>query len=338
MSTKYTVLSNGKIEISTSFQEFGDDVLTGLSQPEKYLPCKYIYDDKGSRLFCEIMELPEYYLTRCETEVLELHKESIGNLIGSDPCNLVELGAGDGKKTKILLDQFQKMDMQIQYCPVDISESAVIDLSTALCEQFPALEINGLVSDYFEGLRRLSGQNHRKNIVLFLGSNIGNFSSEQAEIFLKNLHKALNDDDLVLIGFDLQKDIETIVRAYNDAAGITGQFNLNILERINRELGGNFDLTRFKHLSVWDTFSNAVKSFLISTCEQTVYVKKLDRSFRFSAGESLHTESSHKFSADDLSYTAKKTGFEIIRYFFDSKRYFADSLWKVRKEMVQKSG
>jgi dimethylhistidine N-methyltransferase len=333
MSAKYTVLKNGKITLADLNRQFSKDILRGLSLPVKALPCKYIYDENGSQLFCRIMELPEYYLTRCETELLEMHKGSIGSLIVGERCNLVELGAGDGKKTKILLEQFLTMSIDFQYCPVDISESAVKQLASDLNERFPVLEMNGLVSDYFDGLRWLSEQNHSRNVVLFLGSSIGNFSSKEAETFLMRLHDSLNNGDLVLIGFDLKKaDIGLILRAYNDASGVTEQFNLNILRRINGELGGNFDTGKFRYLSTWDTESNAVKSFLVSTCDQIVYIEGLDRSFRFKPGERIHTESSHKFSEHELSRMAEETGFDVIRNFHDSRKYFANTLWKVRKE------
>lgn len=332
ISTKYTVIKNGKIALADLNQQFSEDVLRGLSRSAKALPCKYIYDETGSQLFCRIMELPEYYLTRCETELLEMHKDSIGSLIDGERCNLVELGAGDGKKTKILLEQFLEMGIDFQYCPVDISESAVKQLASELNDKFPTLEMNGLVSDYFDGLRLLSSQNQARTVVLFLGSNIGNFSPQEAEAFLIRLRDSLNHGDLVLIGFDLKKaDIGLILRAYNDSSGVTEQFNLNILKRINTELGGNFDIGKFRYLSTWDTQSNAVKSFLVSTCDQTVYIEGLDTSFRFRDGEQLHTESSHKFSEHELSRMAEKIGFDVIRNFHDSKRYFANTLWKVKK-------
>ncbi len=335
ISTKYTVIKNGKIALADLHQQFSEDVLRGLSRSVKALPCKYIYDENGSQLFCRIMELPEYYPTRCETELLEMHKDSIGSLIAGERCNLVELGAGDGKKTKILLEQFLKMGIDFQYYPVDISETAVKQLSSELNDKFPTLEMNGLVSDYFDGLRWLSGQNHARTVVLFLGSNIGNFSPQEAEAFLIRLRDSLNYGDLVLIGFDLKKaDIGLILRAYNDSSGITEQFNLNILRRINAELGGNFDIGKFRYLSTWDTESNAVKSYLVSTCDQIVYIEGLNRSFCFRAGERLHTESSHKFSEHELSRMAEEVGFDVIRNFRDSQKYFANTLWKVRKNKL----
>lgn len=327
-----TLINNGNVETLKSHQEFASDVLTGLSGAVKALPCKYIYDERGTRLFSTIMELPEYYLTRCEIEALQIHKESIGNLIDSENCNIIELGAGDGKKTRILLKQLQDMALQFHYSPVDISESAVNGLTSELIEQFPDLKISGIISDYFEGLRCLSHLREGRNVLLFLGSSIGNLHQNEIDEFLSNLWKELNNGDLVLIGFDLKKDIDLILGAYNDSRGITEQFNLNILKRINNELGGNFDLKKFRYYGTWDAFCGAVKSCVMSTCKQTVYIRELDRSFNFDAWEPIHTESSYKFSEDDVSAFAQKNGFDIIGHFYDKKRFFVDALWKVLKD------
>ena len=327
----HTALNNGDVEILNSHQEFASDVLSGLSGDVKALPCKYIYDERGSRLFRKIMELPEYYLTRSEIEIFQMHGEAIAGLIGIENCSIVELGAGDGKKTRILLKQLQDMAFPFHYFPVDISESAVNRLTSDLIEQFPALKVNGIISDYFEGLRRLSHLNRNRKVVLFLGSSLGNFDPDGIEDFLSRLWNELNDGDLVLIGFDLKKDIDLILSAYNDSSGITEQFNLNILRRINDELGGNFDLKKFRYYGTWDAFCGALKSCVISTCRQTVNIKELDRPFEFDAWEPIHTESSYKFSEDNVSMFAFKNGFDIIENFYDKKRYFADTLWQVKK-------
>jgi L-histidine N-alpha-methyltransferase len=321
----------GNVETSKSHQEFASDVLAGLSGPVKAVPCKYIYDDRGSRLFSRIAELPEYYLTRSEIEIFRMHGGSIGNLIGRSECNLVELGAGDGTKTKILLDYLQDTAVRFHYYPVDISESSVINLTSELAEQFPSLQIDGIVSDYFGGLRWLRHKSQKRNVVLFLGSSIGNFSPGEINCFLSNLREELNYGDFVLIGFDMKKDIDIILRAYNDRSGITEQFNLNILRRINNELGANFDLNKFRYYGTWDAFCGALKSCLISLCRQTVYITELDRSFQFNAWEAIHTESSYKFSEDDISSFAQKNGFDTVTNFYDKKRYFADTLWRVEK-------
>ncbi len=328
MNTTHSIIKHGcSIDDETLRTRFAHDVLIGLSQPNKSLPCKYIYDDNGSDLFCKIMVLPEYYLTDCEMNVLSTHRERISNLIGNEHCNLIELGAGDGTKTKILIDHLLENDHDIQYCPVDISESAVTDLSEHLSLQYPRLEINGLVTDYFEGLKWLSRQDSSRNVVLFLGSNIGNFSPDESISFLKHLRASINNGDYLLIGFDLKKDIDMMVRAYNDSQGITEQFNTNILSRINRELGGEFDLDRFRYRSIWDEHCNAIKSYQVSSRDQEVHIRDLNTTFTFDENEPIHTESSHKFTIDQCTGMAKATGFSVVEHFFDEQHYFVDSLW-----------
>ncbi len=307
--------------------QFARDVLHGLSQSSKSLPCKYIYDEEGSELFCRIMELSEYYLTDCEKNVLEIHKEDIVRKIDVEECNIVELGAGDGTKTEILIDHFLEHDRELNYCPIDISESAVGDLSERLDRKFPGLEINGLVTDYFRGLTWVSQQDTLRNVILFLGSNIGNFSRKEASNFLKRLRESINTGDYLIIGFDLKKDIDTMVRAYNDTEGVTEQFNFNILKRINRELGGQFDLDRFRYRSTWDSIDGAMKSYLVSTRDQSVQVSVLDRTFTFIEHEALHTESSHKFTLEQCASMAKDAGFDVVKNFLDDRNYFIDALW-----------
>lgn len=308
-------------------RQFAQDVFHGLTQSNKSLPCKYIYDDEGSELFCRIMELSEYYLTDCEKNSLELHKQKIAEEIGTEGCNIVELGAGDGTKTEILLGEFLKHERELHYCPIDISESAVSDLSERLDRKFPGLGINGLVTDYFRGLAWISQQDTTRNVILFLGSNIGNFSPREASTFLKRLRDSINPGDYLIVGFDLKKDINTIVRAYNDTEGVTEKFNLNILRRINRELGGQFDLDRFRYRSIWDSGDGAMKSYLISTCNQSVHVSVLGETFTFAEHEALHTESSYKFTPEQCASMAEDAGFDVIENFCDDRNYFVDSLW-----------
>jgi len=277
------------------------------------------------------MDLPEYYLTRCEFELLDRHKASIAELIGDEPFYLVELGAGDGKKTRVLLKHFLDQGLNFHYVPIDICEAALASLCDGMDEYCPPLRVEGLVSEYFDGLKWLSGVNGHRTLVLFLGSNIGNFSAHDAGVFLRSLWNALNDGDCVLIGFDLKKDIEQVTRAYNDSQGVTAEFNLNLLRRINRELGGHFDLDQFMFYSTYNVRIEAVESFLISLTAQTVYIEALDERFSFDAWEAVHTEFSHKYLESDIEGMARDTGFEVVAHFFDSKRYFTDSLWRVRK-------
>lgn len=328
MSMTHSIIQHDcSLDEETLRRQFAHDVLKGLSQTHKSIPCKYIYDERGSELFCKIMELPEYYLTDCEKKSLDAHKGVISDTIGCGHGNLIELGAGDGMKTRILIKHLLERDHDFQYCPIDISESAVFNLSQSLNREYPGLKIRGLVTDYFQGLTWLSQQNNAQNTVLFLGSNIGNFSPREAMDFLKQLRESINKGDYLLIGFDLKKDINTMVRAYNDSQGITEKFIINILSRINRELGGEFDLDCFRYFSTWDDSNSAIKSYLISTCEQKVHIRHLKTSFTFNHGEVIHTESSYKFTTDQCSVMAEEAGFEIVENYFDNRNYFVDSLW-----------
>jgi len=327
----YRLFQEGENIKFKTHQEFANDVLFGLLQSLKWLPSKYIYDTRGSRLFKEIMELPEYYLTRAETEILKSKKGQIAKEIGDKEFNLIELGCGDGKKTKILLEQFLKNNQRLHFFPIDISEDSISEFIDSLRGQYPDLRSEGLVSDYFEGLYWLSEQNHRKNVVLFLGSNIGNFTPLKAGVFLSSLWKALNNDDLVLIGFDLRKNTDMMVKAYNDKKGVTAAFNKNLLTRINGELKGNFDLDQFEFYATYDVVEGAIQSYLISKIKQEVFIGELKWLFSLKEKEPIHTESSYKYLTSDIEDMARKNNFEIVDNYFDSNKYFVDSLWKVVK-------
>jgi dimethylhistidine N-methyltransferase len=325
-------LQSRHIPCPKSQQEFAIDVLLGLSHTHKWLPCKYIYDERGSLLFEQIMACPEYYLTDCEMEILKTYKKEIIAKIGKGKINLVELGAGSGEKTKILLQEMITDNIDVTFIPIDISSSAIRNFTTNLKKQLPGIKIKGLVSEYFKGIRWLSNLNCCTNVILFLGSNIGNFEPAGANVFLSSLWNACNDGDYLVTGFDLKKDIQLLLNAYNDSGGVTAEFNLNLLRRINNELGGNFDLKEFQYYSTFDAISGAMQSYLISRKKQYVVIDEINRMFSFKSWESIHTESSYKFLVDDIEKLASRNGFEIIEHFFDSKNYFVDSLWQVKKE------
>jgi dimethylhistidine N-methyltransferase len=332
MPTGYRIIHHQEAQDAFGEVEaFALDILVGLSDKRKEIPSKYMYDAEGSRLFSLIMDLPEYYLTNCEREILETHKDEIGRLIAGRPFNLVEMGAGDGRKTAILLEHFLDRGFQFQYVPIDISESAMQNLTGSLNGRFTKVEINGLVSEYFSGLKWLNNRSRRRNFVLFLGSSVGNFTHAQNTVFLRNLWNALNHDDIVLIGFDLKKDVDLLLAAYNDSQGITRDFNLNLLHRINSELGGQFDVAKFRYLSTYDVFSGTMESYLISLEEQQVFVEKVGRSFDFERWEPIHTEFSYKYLESEIEDLAATTGFAVEKQLYDSHHYFVDSIWRVRK-------
>jgi L-histidine N-alpha-methyltransferase len=331
MTAHYQCLQAQDVQISESHEAFALDVLIGLSQTPKSLPSKYFYDEEGSKLFQQITELPEYYLTQCESEIFHSKKDEIARLVNGSRFNLVELGAGDGRKTKILLEHFLKAGLDFRYVPIDICEAAVKGLIGGLNKHSPRLPIKGLVADYRDGLKWLSNTNGHRNVVLFLGSSIGNFSYSEAREFLYGLWNALEDGDHLLIGFDLKKDIQLLERAYNDSKDVTARFNLNLLHRINRELGGNFDADQFQHYSTYNALSGAMESYLISRREQVVDIEALNQSFSFEAWEPVHTEYSYKYLESDIASLAEETGFSIVAQLMDSKKYFVDSVWQVSK-------
>lgn len=333
MQQTYKILQPHDFENSfTENDSFALDVLVGLSAPRKSLSAKYFYDKRGSELFDAITKLPEYYPTSCELEIIQHHHKDLARYVEYDqPFNLVELGAGFSQKTLMLLKRFKAMKLDFQYVPIDISEGAMKGLVDSLTVHMPNLEVNGLVTDYFNGLKWLNKRSTRKNLVLFLGSSVGNFTHVENTLLLRNIWNCLNHDDVILIGFDLKKDIDMLIRAYNDSQGITRDFNLNLLERINRELGGNFDVTRFRHFGTYDVFSGAMESYLVSLEKQSVFIEKIGRWFSFDAWEPIHTEYSYKYLIHDIEQLANETGFEIYEHLFDSRRYFTDSIWRVYK-------
>ncbi len=310
---------------------FNADVLKGLSAEPKYLPSKYFYDDEGSRLFQQIMELPEYYLTRTEFEIFQTQKKEIFAAFAeaSKSFDLIELGAGDGTKTAVLIDYFLKQTTDFTYMPIDISQEAIDALTAKFKAEFPQLLMTPKTGDYFRILETLKTATEKPKIILFLGSNVGNFNGEQAVAFFRNLRGVMNDRDLLFVGFDLQKDPRVILNAYDDAQGITAQFNLNLLARINRELDADFDLQKFSHYAFYRPTECAARSFLISREPQTVHIKTLGKSFDFKAWEPIFMEISQKYNLEMIEDLAHASGFQVAKNFLDSQNYFADSLWKV---------
>lgn len=332
MNSMYKILTNLDLEeIDIEKQSFALDVLIGLSESPKRIPSKYFYDDRGSQLFQKIMDLPEYYLTNCEFNIFQNKKQEIVALIEEQVINLVELGAGDGRKTRILIEHFLEKKIDFKYIPIDISEGAMKTLISLMKKKIPKLKIEGIVAEYFHGLKWLSKITSRRNLVLFLGSNLGNFNKPQSRVFLRNLWNTLNDGDYLVIGFDLKKDINLMRNAYNDSQGVTSDFNLNLLTRINKELGGNFDLSKFRHYANYDVFTGAMESYLVSLEKQIVFIKELSQTFDFNAWEPIHTEYSYKYLENDIIELAEATGYLLVKQLYDQEKYFVDSVWQVQK-------
>ena len=328
MNTNKTI--NNTLKKNQFLKEFKRDVLLGLSNFPKSLPCKYIYDEAGSNLFKKITELPEYYLTRSELQIFSENGDFFGNLLRNLICNIVEFGVGDGQKTRILLRHLKENKITFRYYPVDISSSAMDELISTLKIDFNDLESTGLVADYSCDLTCLKNMKTGTNLVLFLGSNIGNMDFNSSINFLKNIRRSLNTGDYLLIGFDLKKDAIILQNAYNDSQGISEKFNKNLLNRINKELGGTFDLTLFSYLSIYDKKEGAIISKLTSEKQQNVKISSLKKVFSFKKGESIHTESSYKYNQNDIFYIAQKSGFSIIENLYDKKHFFTNSLWQLK--------
>lgn len=320
-------LANNPTEVSLDTLKF--DVKCGLERTLKQINAKYLYDEHGSELFNQITRHPDYYLTRTEIEILDTNKQYLSNLVGTVPFNLVELGPGEGIKTEILINQFLHDKRQFSYMPIDISAKYLRVILNNFTSKLPDLEAKAIHADYFVGLEWIRQHSARRNVVLFLGSSIGNFDLQEVKEFLTHLHASLNQDDLVLFGFDLCKDINILLRAYNDSDGITSEFNFNLLRRLNRELGANFDVQKFSHYPTYNVHTNAMESYLISNEEQTVAINALGRSFQFRAIEPIHIEFSHKYSLRQIQSLAQQAGFKIRENLLDKRQYFVNSLWQV---------
>lgn len=309
---------------------FKRDVHAGLTAFPKFLSSKYIYDKKGDRLFQDIMAMPEYYLTGCEFEILSTHTQTIGELFRDreNGLDLIELGAGDGKKTKVLLKYMADNKFNFIYKPIDISENAVEMLSTNLAQEMPALEVDAEVGEYFEVLERLKGFDKRKKVIMVLGSNIGNLRHPNAIDFLSKLRDALRSENLLFMGFDQKKNPQTILDAYNDSTGITASFNKNVLSRINRELEGNFEVEKFIHWESYNPESGTAKSFLVATEAMDVKIKQLQLNIHFDQWETIHVEISQKYDDKTVAWLAEESGLEIVTSFTDKNGYYKNYVFK----------
>ncbi|MEP3207587.1 MAG: L-histidine N(alpha)-methyltransferase [Maribacter sp.] len=310
--------------------QFEEEVHIGLTDYPKHLSSKYFYDEKGDKLFQDIMNMPEYYLTDAEFDILSTHTDEITRLFSKDEkhFNLIELGAGDGKKTKILLQNLIDNKIDFNYLPIDISQHVLDQLSRSLKIEIPEVVVETQQGTYFEALNEIASLTNDKKIILFLGSNIGNLLHLQAIEFLSQVQKLMGDDDLFFVGFDQKKDPQTILDAYNDQTGITAAFNKNILARINSELGGNFDLDKFLHWEVYDPETGTAKSYLVSKEQQSVTVAKLGLKINFAPWETIHTEISQKYDHRTIEWLAEKSDLQIVTQFTDSKNQYKNYVFR----------
>jgi dimethylhistidine N-methyltransferase len=309
--------ANHSIEVQLD-QEFLDDVMEGLRHANKRLSCKYFYDERGSKLFDQICELDEYYLTRTEQAIMDQHAREMACQLG-EGVMLVEFGSGSSTKTQVLLENL--ID-PAAYVPLDISEEHLLETAKLLRRTFPEIEILPLVADFtlpFQLPMPTKKASHAA--IYFPGSTIGNFEPEAAQNLLAEICDLLGDEGGVLIGIDLQKDPAIIHSAYNDSSGVTAEFNLNLLHRINRELDGNFDVDQFQHLADYDEKVGRVEIYLVSQCDQTVEIN--GQLFEFKAGERIFTEHSHKYTIESFEELANQAGFSLHKYWTDPDDLFA---------------
>lgn len=306
---------------------FLDDVLKGLTAKEKHLDSKYFYDAKGDAIFQKIMQCEEYYPTRCELEILMNRSACIAEkfLNRHEAFDVVELGAGDATKSTYLLKELMQQKIDFTYYPIDISKNVINLLNKQMPERLPGLKMHGLNGEYFKMLEKTNRLGKKPKVVLLMGGNIGNVSREKALEFCASLREHIVPGDFLMIGFDLVKNPQVILNAYNDKQGLTRDFNINLLQRINDELEGDFLLENFLHFPVYDPKTNACKSYLISIKEQKVHLA--GKEISFDEYEAIFMEIAQKYTTEQTDLLATSSGFKPVAHFYDSKEWFLDTLW-----------
>jgi L-histidine Nalpha-methyltransferase len=293
---------------SRGVPSFAQDVASGLGAEHKRLPSKYFYDEVGSALFDAITRLPEYYLTAAEREILSDWGWQIVRLLDA-PVDFLELGSGSAIKTRLLIGEALRVQKELCYSPIDISTEALRSSSLALVEAYPMLRVRAYAGDYFDVLESRAVRFDRKALAMLMGSNIGNYEPEEATLLLSLLGSVLHPGDGLLLGADLKKDRATLELAYDDPAGVTAAFDRNVLARVNREFDANFDLRNFTHVARYDDARGSVDSFLQARQAAVVAVEALGLRVDIAAGESIHTESSYKFTDDEIVRLGRAAGF-----------------------------
>ena len=314
--------------------EFAKEVARGLNDKQKHISPKFFYDKMGSKLFEEICMQPEYYLNRIESQILKNSADEILKIIGGQEISVIELGNGNSLKTRILLGPFLAKLKRVSYFPIDVSLKMLKKSIRDLFTEYVNLQIYGVCSDYLSGLvkinefMKLKRKIPKKKFIIFLGSSIGNFDPKDAMDFLHSIARYVQKDDLLLIGIDLEKDKSILDRAYNDKNGITAKFNFNVLARINRELDGEFNISKFEHKSFYNTRKHRIEMHLESKLDQQVRIGAIGKMFHFKKGETIHTENSYKYSLPRFNSLVKKAGLQVIRNFIDPNKQFTLILLK----------
>ncbi len=319
-STTRLTIDNLLITHPSSYFNHGEDVISGLTQPQKSLPPHYFYDDYGSTLFEKICTLPEYYPTRTEASILQKNSLEIASMTGI--CDLIELGSGNSTKTRFLLDAYQQLNYPICYLPIDVSTGILESTAQKLLTDYPLLTVHGLVSTYQLALEDLPPARAPKRLIAFLGSTLGNFNPMECDRFFEQVVNAMNKGDYFLLGIDLQKEINVLEAAYNDAQGVTAAFNLNILQHLNTQFGGDFNLKEFRHHAFYNQEKSQIEMHLISQQNQSVKLKELALMVDFSTEESILTEISRKFNLAQMETYLAQQQLKTLKIWTDSKQWF----------------
>ena len=304
-----------------SQKTFAQELSISIRQKQKAINPKFFYDQKGSQLFEKICVLPEYYLTRTEISILKQLDGKLQSYLDGN-FRLVELGSGSSQKTRLLIDMLTRLQKHVEYFPIDISKILKTS-SVALQSDYKKLHITGIIDNYENGLEFVKKYDDMKNLIVFLGSSFGNFDPENGIKFLQKINSSMKKGDLFLVGLDLVKDKDVLCQAYNDSQGITAQFNLNVLSRINSELGGNFDTSKFVHHAVYNENQNKIELYLRSLSKQTVEIPNADLMLEIDEDELIHTENSHKYTISQIKQMFTITGYQIKDMWNDDNRYYS---------------
>lgn len=328
-----TIKLNSADTSKSNTLDLAQTVMDGLSKTPKALPSWILFDDRGGEMFNKITQLENYPPSACEFEIIRNHAGVIAGLPFENGLQLIELGAGDGAKAVVLIDQLLKEGQSTHYIPIDITEGAVRSSIKNLESKFKesGLSASGLIGDFFQGLGQATESSNRRNMILFLGATLGNMDYTSMEKFLTRLRESLNTGDYVVIGFDLMKHPKLLYDAYNDNHGFFEDFNLHMLDRINETLGGDFKKENFVQQAQYNKDTRSIESYLFSTCEQSVYISALEKEFHFKAWETLQTERSYKYEEFEIDSLAESSGFETIERLYDSQRQYVMPVWQAKK-------
>jgi len=299
---------------------FAEEIALSLKCEPRSISPKYFYDNLGSKLFGKICKLPEYYPYNCESLILKKISKKLTPHLTSN-VRLVELGSGSSTKTRLLIDALLKNQEHVEYFPIDISD-VLIESAMNLCDDYKTLKVTGIIDTYENGLDFIEHYDDKPNLITFLGSSFGNFNEDDGVGFLKKIHELMKSSDYFLIGLDMEKDSDVLFKAYNDTKDLTAKFNLNVLERINKELDADFKVSQFAHKAYYNESKRRIEMYLRSLSDQTVTIPKAGISIQLAENELIHTENSHKFTMSQIDSMFEEVGLDIVQIWFDTKKYF----------------